>query len=177
MRKKRLTTKEKLRITLIDLLGEKGITEIKINELTKRADISRGSFYRNFDSIDALLDYTANVFAEDFTNKYIMLLFSSDYNLWYNQTEKVLTEIFEKKDKFNDILTTNLKVIFSKIQHIFSSDKGHIWNDDFKKYEHISKISAFYSVCMMWIKDGAKKSIPDMANFILTNIMNINKVA
>lgn len=177
MKKKRLTTKEKLRVALIDLLGEKGITEIKINELTKAANVSRGSFYRNFDSIDALLDYTANVFAEDFTNKYIMLLFSNDYKLWYDQTEKILTGIYQNKEHFNDTLTNNLKVVFSKIQQIFATDKSHIWKDDYKKYEHISKISSFYAVAMMWIKDGAKKSIPDMTDFMLTHIMNINKVA
>ena len=177
MKRKRSAVKEKIGKTIIDLLGEKSISEIRISELTERSKVARASFYRNYNSLDDVLDDLALCFASELTEKYIPLLFNDDYREWYNTTKKILTEIYNKKEKFNDVLTNNLRIIFYKIQAICASDEAHIWNDDYKKYEHIAKISAFYSVCMCWIRNGAKESIEDMATFILGRVLMINKVA
>lgn len=51
--------KEQLTKTLITMLSEKSFKDISISELTKKAEVSRISFYRNYDTKeDILREYT-----------------------------------------------------------------------------------------------------------------------
>ena len=176
MKRKKSAVKERISKTILELLGEKSITDIKISELTKRAKVARASFYRNFNSYDEVIDYIAEGYKDIVDKEYIPLLSNKDYDAWYSQVKSVLTGIYAKKDTFNDVLTNNLKIIFDRIQDMSTRDLNHEWtNDQFKKYEHIAKISAFYSVCMAWVKNGAKESIEQMTIFILDNIIVTSK--
>ena len=50
-------TKRCLADALIELLKEKEFNQISINDITTKSGFSRMSYYRNFDSVDDILDY------------------------------------------------------------------------------------------------------------------------
>ena len=169
---KKTAVREKISKTVLEILGEKKITDIKISELTERAKVARASFYRNFNSIDDVLDYIADKYKVDLNKQIIPLLISQNYEAWYNEVKKVLKKIYDGKEKFTDVLTDNLRVIFLKIQQQNMQDESHSWTKDpHTKYEHIAKISAFYSVCLAWLKDGAVEPIDSMTIFILEKVL------
>lgn len=104
------------------------------------------------------------------------MLIEKNYDAWYNEIYKVLLKIYEKKDNFTDTLSVNLAVIFYKIQEKNKLIPNHEWSlSTYIKYEHISKITAFYSVCMAWIKNGAKEPIDEMTMFMLDKVLQIFK--
>ena len=174
MKKKKLSVKDRLGNTVLELLGEKNISDIKISELTEKANVARASFYRNFNSFDEVLDYIALGYAKKFNDQIKPMIAEKDYNSWYNVVHKVLLEIYDKKDNFTDTLSSNLRVIFYKVQKILERNSNHEWvSSPLVKYEHIGKLSAFYSVCMAWIQDGTKESIDDMTLFMLEKVLQI----
>lgn len=174
MKKKRMSVKDRLSNTVLELMGEKNISEIKISELTDRAKVARASFYRNFNTFDEILDYIAANYAKSFNELIKPMLAEKNYNAWHSVVQKVLTSIYEKKDKFTDILSDNLRVIYYKVQKIFERNANHEWvATPLVKYEHRAKLSAFYSVCMAWIQNGAKESIEEMTLFMLEKILQI----
>lgn len=169
---KKTAVREKISKTVLEILGEKKITDIKISELTERAKVARASFYRNFNTIDDVLDYIADKFKVDLNKQIIPLLINKNYEAWYNEVKSVLKRIYDEKDKYTDVLTDNLKIIFFKIQQQNMQDESHSWaKDPHVKYEHIAKISAFYSVCLAWLKDGATEPIDEMTIFILEKVL------
>ena len=175
---KKTAVREKISKTVLEILGEKPITEIKISELTERAKVARASFYRNFNTIDEVLDYIAEGYAIDFNKQILPLLINKNYEAWYKVIKEVIENIYKDKDKYTDVLTDNLSIIFFKMQEKNDHDSSHSWaKDPYLKYEHIAKISAFYSVCFTWIKSGAKESIDDMTIFMLDKIILVNKNA
>ena len=173
---KKTAVREKISKTVLQILGEKKITEIKISELTDRANVARASFYRNFNSIDEVLDYIAEGYAISFNKQIMPLLVSRNYEAWFREVKSVLENIYKDRDKYTDVLTDNLRMIFFKMQEMNTQDESHSWaKDAYMKYEHIAKISAFYSVCFAWIKSGAKESIDDMTIFMLEKVILVDK--
>ena len=177
-RRKKTAVKDRISQTVLNLFKEKNISDIRISEVTEKAQVARASFYRNFGSFDDVLEYIADGYVNAFSEQYLPLLYNGNYDTWYEKVKEILGTILEKKDSINDTLTNNLRIVFYKFEQKIVLNPNHIWSmDPYKKYEHVAKISAFYSVCCEWIKDGAKESIDDMAAFIVTNILLNAKVA
>ena len=59
-------TKRCLAGALIELLKDKEYNDISINDITTKSGFSRMSYYRNFDSIDAILDYYLDVSTSEY---------------------------------------------------------------------------------------------------------------
>ena len=79
-------TKWKITNTLTELLRRKAFVQITVTELCTAANLSRGSFYRNFDDKYAILNYYFDYFCGSFSNE------SSDDNFRLN-IERSLTFI------------------------------------------------------------------------------------
>ena len=172
MRKKKMSVKDKIAKTMLDILGDKNISEIRISELTEKADVARASFYRNFNSIDEVIDYIASQYAISFNEQIMPMLVEKKYDVWYEEIHKVLTEIYDKRANYTDILSDNLRIIFYRMQEKNKLIPNHDWQaSSYIKYEHIAKITGFYSVCMAWVQNGAKESIDDMTKFMLDKVL------
>ena len=59
-------TKRKLNQSLIQLMGEKQITQISVKELTELADVNRGTFYFHYTDIYDMLRQTEEEFFVEF---------------------------------------------------------------------------------------------------------------
>ena len=56
MKKKEKNVSEYITEALLELLTEKNLNEISISELTDKANVSRVSFYRNFNSKNEIIE-------------------------------------------------------------------------------------------------------------------------
>lgn len=78
--------KEKLLTALISFSGEKDWSKVTVTELIKKSGVARASFYRNFKSIEEIIDYGIEqmtscynkgklYLAEDFHSKEFMMIY------------------------------------------------------------------------------------------------------
>ena len=173
---KKTTVKNKICEAVLDLLGKESLAEIRISELTDKAGVARASFYRNFESFDQVIDYIAEDYLISFSELIKPLLIEKNYDAWYGEVHKVLTNIYEKRQNFTNVLSDNLRFIFNRMEEmdkVISS--GCLDTTPYIRYEHLAKISAFYSVCMNWVKHGAVESIDDMTLFMLDKVLCITQ--
>ncbi len=49
--------KDRLLDALLEFAGEKDFSQLKVTELVERSGVARASFYRNFDSVEDIVDY------------------------------------------------------------------------------------------------------------------------
>lgn len=106
-------TKEKLCNALISLLKEVPISKIKISELCKMADISRATFYNNFNSIEEVLSYYISLFEEPWEEKMKKEIEATTLDepgalakIWMGFIFPVIAELEKRKKDFCDILNT-----------------------------------------------------------------------
>ena len=149
-----LTTKKAIAYTFKDLLKEKSFNKITINDIAKRSDINRQTFYYHFKDIYDLLEWIyKNEVIDEIDNKdeewqqrflYIFkyVLKKNTYNsisreyllrFIYMQTNKLLIDFIDKESE-----GMNIKVEDKKFMA------------DFYKY-------GFVGILQEWIEDGMKE--------------------
>ena len=178
MARKNLSAKEKICNIVLEIMREKSVSDIRISELTERANIARASFYRNFNSFDEVLDCIADRNMTLFIKEYSELNKANSYEVWYKEIERILNRIYLKKDTYTKVLTENLTIVFEKMVLRSANNPDHEWSKNvYSKYQQIAQLTALYAICMTWIKNGSKESIEEMTAFILKNIFYQTKVA
>lgn len=60
-------------IALLDLMDEKTYTSISVKEISKKADLNRSTFYRNFNSKEELLNYHLDILMQEYIDKLLQL--------------------------------------------------------------------------------------------------------
>lgn len=103
-RRSKAQSKKMLALALIALLSKKEINEIKITELTKKADLSRKTFYKNFDVKEDVLEYFEKmIYIEMFTK-----INQSDIGTIYDVGVVIFSHILDYKQEFRILYDKNL---------------------------------------------------------------------
>ena len=101
-------TKRKLNQSLIQLMGEKQITQISVKELTELADVNRGTFYFHYTDIYDMLRQTEEEFFVEFEaifNEVPCKEYSS--KLTRNYMEAIFTFVYDNRDFCRVLLGEN----------------------------------------------------------------------
>ena len=168
-----LTTKKAIAYTLKEVLLDKPLSKVTINDITKRCDINRQTFYYHFQDIYALVEW---ICVED-VNK--ALEEKRNYATW----QEGFLSIFEamKKDKAfienvyhsvsHEMFTKNLyslvfpiiyDVVKEKTIEIEMKEEDRVFITDFYKY-------SFVAIVLKWIEDG----MVDDPNEIVNRVSSI----
>lgn len=175
-----LTTKKAIAFTLKELLLEKPISKITINDITERCDINRQTFYYHFQDITDLIEW---ICVEDADKA---LKDKSSYETW----QDVFLAVFDlmKKDYAfimniyrsisHEILTKYLcKLVYPIIyQVVDEKSKGYVVREDDKKFITDFYKYSFVAIVLNWIdgdmKDDQKKIVKRVSDLITGTIEN-----
>jgi len=84
---------------LIDLLQERDLSQITIRDITEKADVAYSTFFRNFESIEALLLSRLNQFVETLVDE----LTPMQDALYHIQSRTTITAIFEQLQQYPEL--------------------------------------------------------------------------
>ena len=172
--KKSLKTIRKLREELAGLMMEKDIEKITVNELTKRADIHRTTFYSHFQDIYDLYETTENDVMNEIDEMLIKSHRGEDKDFfkktldYIKNNPKVCKMIFSSnysgnlKKKLNDFVETLCKEAWADMSGIDNSDK---------KFEYLFRYHTHgcMSIIEKWVEDDFEES----EKFIIKTISQI----
>ncbi len=152
--------RESIEQALILLLEEKQFSDITITDITKRAGVSRVTYYRNYSSKEDILSgYLQNVVA-DF---YLAL---KDYDA-VTQTRELWVTLFEKmRDHAQEIILLMKagygdELLNSYIRGINAGLSGPEENPELY-YSNCYWVGALHSITKEWIQSGMKEPIDQM---------------
>lgn len=157
-----LTTKKVIAYEFKDLLKEKSFSKITVNDIAKKCDINRQTFYYHFQDIQDLVEW---ICVEE-TNK--ILNNSSSCKTWEDKFLSIFNLIYEEKifvvniyhSVSLEILRKNLYNMVYPIMHeeIEKMSKENEYNEEdiifvtnFYKY-------AFVEIVLKWIEEGMKEN-------------------
>lgn len=172
MRKKVLETTEMLNKqmgdALIELMKEKPISKISIEELTKKADVGRATFFRHFNSKEELLSYRL----VEIYKEYMGTFFDASY-YDIEHSIKFFNYYKDTLDLHMLLLDNNLDaVIFDGFRKVLIpldelSETSKLYTTFFTAY-------GLFGVVLKWIKGGCKESSEDMAK-LCRDLLAYNK--
>lgn len=154
---------------LLQLMTEKPYNEISIKEITEKADLSRRTFYRNFNQKDDLLCEYAHGLMEEYISDLREVAQPSAFNVM-----RVYFSFWKKHLDFLRLLEKNrlLYLVFEKhneaLPHIRKAVYGTECTDvPLQEYTIAFNAGGFCNLLFAWLRRGAQESPEKMAAFFV----------
>ncbi len=152
--------RECIETALILLMEEKAFADISITDITKRAGVSRVTYYRNYSSKEDILSgYLQNVVTDFYTAL-------KDYDA-VTQTEALWTTLLEKMQEHSREIILLIKagygdeILNSYIRGINAGLSDTRENPELY-YSNCYWVGALHSMTKEWVLSGMKESIEQM---------------
>lgn len=157
--------KTRLLTALIELAGQKDWSQLTITELIEKSGVARASFYRNFKSVEEIIEYGIQQMTqryleekpflmEDFRNREVLL-----YKFQFYQKYANLVLAFQHAK-----VTTTLLDIITDCEIDACGDRP---THSLSKYELYFFSGAFYNMMLCWLEGGMKETPEAMADKFL----------
>lgn len=156
-------TKTVFKNSLIDLLGEKSISEISVTELCNKAQMHRSTFYSHYENVMDVLDEVQKDVYEELEN---YLNESSSLNVTLN---KCLLYVKQNSKAFKVLLSQKGNGRFKNIVLKLSFDtyKLHKNTDSEFLYHRIFNIYGFIGIIEHWLNSGMEEDVEYLSDIIL----------
>lgn len=170
-----IKTKRAIRNAFLELLKEKSINKISVVEISKLADLGRGTFYLHYKDVYELMEHLENELIHN-----LEILYDTSYPCGNSSnmlkfTGTVTNYMEENRESF--LILTRIENggrILEKIKYFFnqkllSSEVDVVTELD--RAEVLFIVSGAFGILEAWLKEGMKmssKSVSEMLNHVLT---------
>lgn len=159
----RFLTREALIGALNQLIDEKDFRDIRVTELCRRAGVSRQAFYRNFASLDDVLNESVAVVAREITEG----LTTDIHQNWLH--------IFEVVEKERSVMQTLLK---AELEHVILRFlNAHLPSDEKERKIQAVWNGVIYNLIVDWVVDPRPMGCQEMADLAYALTKDIPPVA
>lgn len=172
--KRSLTSAEYIYQALAFLLKNHDYETISVSKLCEQANVSRATFYRNFDIIEDVLAWRGeklitNIFYEYFSNPILQeTVYFNRFAMACGLKESDYIEALSRANK-SYVLQDRL---FYLLDNVPLNVDTSIPNP-YLKYALAAKIGAFFGTIHCWIVTGKKESLNDLLN----NLDEVDRIA
>ena len=179
-----IKTKEKLSSALIELMKQKPINEIRISELCDACDISRATFYNNFNKIEEVLEYYILKFAHPIEEMAIQNLRTRAYSFEeiFASVTGPIVDSLSRNDNFPYlILQHNNPKDFTELLYnlFYTSVTGML--EECKKYYTIDipadifvqhTVGSLTALFLYYLQNRNKYSMDDFKKYLAITILH-----
>lgn len=147
---------------LLELLRQKNISDISITEIVERAGVARASFYRNYASKESVLTTLIDDVLEDYRSTL------RDVREYFYTYENVMRsfEYFKRYGKYALELHKlgYGSLILEKLNQFHEEVAGTMPYNSIERYRLYIYIGALYNTAMVWLQNGADKSVQEITD-------------
>jgi len=144
------------------LVQKYDFNKITISQIAAEAGISRATFYRHFDSLESIVEYTSDSFIQDGLDKLSELKSPTlkDLIRWRLEIARDLRHLIDIEDHpdIKNILKTVSPERLQNFSHIL---------DFSKPYKVTFNFAGFQAVVSQWAKNDYKESVDEMCDIII----------
>ncbi|WP_215701525.1 TetR/AcrR family transcriptional regulator [Clostridium sp. MCC353] len=164
--------KDRLFSALVEFAGQKDWSKLTVTELIKKSGVARASFYRNFKSVEELINYGIDHMAQRYHEE------NPFPNEDFHSREAMLYKFRFYKEHANLVLAFHHAKLSTTLLDIITDCEidacGDMSVGSISKYELYFFSGAFYNVLLCWLENGAKETPESMADAFLQIINNKN---
>lgn len=157
--------KDRLFSAMVELADHKDWSKLTVTELINQSGVARASFYRNFKSVEDLIDYGIGQMAQRYhAGKPLQ---RDDFH----SREAVLYKFQFYKEYSSIVLAFHRAKLATTLLDIITDceidARGDMPVGSVSKYELYFYAGAFYNVLLCWLEGGAKETPETMADEFL----------
>lgn len=154
----------------MDLMIEKSYMDITVTDIINKAQVARASFYRNFNSINDVIEAVVDDMAE-FMQDILPAISSTDERKW----REFLFEYFYHFISFNkqkkNINFQNISVLLNRFENKLHLQLPNSSVETIRdKYIAFGKMGLINNIAKKWMDEGMKETPEEMINYIMSFI-------
>lgn len=156
-----IRVKENITAALLELLNEKSISEITITEIVTRAGVARASFYRNYATKENII----TTLIADTLEKFRASLREDEENFYTYENVRRSFSFFSHYEK--QVLDLHRfgygSILLQMLNQFHEEVAGTMSRKSIERYKLYIYIGSLYNAAMVWLQNGKKERIEDMA--------------
>lgn len=179
--RRNLKTEKLIKDVFLNLLKKKDINKISVAEISRLADLGRGTFYLHYADVYDLYESIEQEVITDLKNIFKTSFPTTNSTNSLKLSNSLVTYIENNKELFKVLIRSNIGNTMNKIKRSFYNevyDENTIispsLNKQYSLAESIFVVSGIIGTLEKWILDDFKISGENMAKMITTIILKIN---
>lgn len=172
--KNRFSVKRAIKDALMELLSEKPYMDITVTDIVKKANVARTSFYRNYKSIENVVNSIVEERMQFFEQEIRPVMYSDDERKWREflfhyiyQVSRDYKRIFSK-NKNNIYCMQNMSIFFLKTNEKMEREQKENTASSIRdKYCAVGKMALISDIIKKWADCGMEESPEEMVNYIM----------
>lgn len=153
--------KDRLLAALVEFAEHKDWSKVTVTALVEKAGVARASFYRNFTSVEELIEYGIRRMAEEYHAG------KPSQEEGFRNEELVLYKFRFYREHADLILSFHRAKATDSLLEIITDCEIQAWGDmpmnSPARYEVYFYSGAFYSMLLNWLESGTRESAETMA--------------
>lgn len=155
-------SKEWIVNALLKLMDEKDYKQITITAISKKADLSRRTFYRHFSTVDSVLDFHIKKMSKELAQIYAKGI---EQQMNFYEAVTIFFSFWEQHRKFLELLKKNQLlslILLNFMPSVRENVPKSYLNDVSSDYLFSFTFGGICSLLVKWIEDGAKLSTEEI---------------
>lgn len=157
--------KDRLLAALLEFAGERDFSQLKVTELVERSGVARASFYRNFDSVEDIVDYGIRRMARLYHEG------MPESCEGARSREAILYKFRFYRDHADIVLAFHRAHVSTTLLDIVTDCEidagGDMPASSIDRYELYYFAGAFYNMLVCWLEGGMRETPEAMADEFL----------
>ena len=172
------SVKQGIKDSVIQLMAEKPYMDITVTDIVTRAGVARASFYRNFSSINDVIDAISDELSEELIEDVSPILHHYDERKWREFLFNHFYRIERRQKQMKKIRFENISVIFTRTEDKIQQSESLFAEDTIQnKYLIVGKMGLINSVTKKWVDTGMQETPEEMIDFLVSLLKEIGEKA
>lgn len=156
---------------VMKLMTEKPYMDITVTDIINTAQVARASFYRNFNSINDVIEIITDEISNELIEDVFPVLHSSDERKWREYLFNHFYRFTRKQRQMGKIHPQNMDVLFSRMDDKIKQKEDKFSSATIRdKYMAVGKIGLVNSITRKWMDNGMQETPEEMIDYIMSFI-------
>lgn len=156
---------------VMELMAEKSYMDITVTNIINTAQVARASFYRNFNSINDVIEIIADEMSNELIEDVFPVLHSSDERKWREYLFNHFYSFTRTQRQMGKFHPQNMDVLFSRIDDKITQKAEKFSSATIRdKYLPIGKIGLVNGITKKWMNNGMQETPEEMIDYIMSFI-------
>ena len=165
------SVKQEIKNAVLALMAEKLYMDITVTDIVTRAGVARASFYRNFNSINDVIEAISDELSEELLEDLSLVLHCGDERRWREFLFNHFYRIARRQKQMKSIRFENISVIFTRTEDRIQQSASQSCEDTIQdKYLVVGKMGLINSVTKKWVDTGMQETPEEMIDYLTSFI-------
>ena len=165
------SVKQAIMKAVMQLMADQNYIDITVTDVINRAGVARASFYRNYNTINDVIDAIVDHLFDEMTAAVLPVLQSADPKKWRLFLFEHFYTFYKRQQKIEKIRFENMSVVFNRLNDkIHNCEPASADLTLQEKYAVNAKIGAIMSITKKWLDSGAQETPEEMVDYIMSFI-------